>query len=329
MGPRGGRREPARRGAQHASRLTAITPRRFKEATLSYHSVVLVKQVPDTTQITGKAMKDDGTVNRAALPTIFNPEDLNALEMALKVKDRHGGRVTVLTMGPPQAADVLRDSLYRGADDVVLITDRKVAGSDTLATSYVLTLAVRKVGRPDLVFCGRQAIDGDTAQVGPQVAEKLGMPQITYAEQIISLEGDTLVARRALPLGTETVRCTLPCLLTVVASANTPRPPSAKRMMALKLAASPLEYKKLLELWPEFESEDELEAFIEERGGRIPVWTAADIGAEEERIGLSGSPTKVSKVDFVTVESSVHSEIESTPEAVHDLVHELVEEYVL
>src|SRR5512137_1579299 len=153
---------------------------------MPYHSVVLVKQVPDTANISGKVMKDDGTVNRAALPTIFNPDDLSALEMALQVKDRHGGRVTVLTMGPPQASDVLRDALYRGADRVILLTDRKAAGSDTLATSYLLKCAVDHVGDFDLVFCGRQAIDGDTAQVGPQLAEKLGLPQITYAEAIES-----------------------------------------------------------------------------------------------------------------------------------------------
>ena len=165
-------------------------------------------------------MKDDGTVNRAALPAIFNPEDLNALEMALQVKDRHGGQVTVLTMGPPRATDVLREALYRGADRVILLTDRKTAGSDTLATSYALKCAVEKIGAYDLVFCGRQAIDGDTAQVGPQVAEKLGLPQITYAEAIEEMEDGRIVVRRALPLGTERVRCTLPCLLTVVGSAN-------------------------------------------------------------------------------------------------------------
>ena len=176
---------------------------------MPYNSVVLVKQVPDTANVTGKAMKADGTVNRAALPAIFNPEDLNALEMALQVKDEYGGSVTVLTMGPPRAADVLREALYRGADSAILLTDRKTAGSDTLATSYALKCAVEKVaetgGAPDLVFCGRQAIDGDTAQVGPQVAEKLGMPQITYAEATESLQQTRIQVRRALPLGTEVV----------------------------------------------------------------------------------------------------------------------------
>ena len=150
--------------------------------------VVLVKQVPDTQNVTGDAMKEDGTVNRAALPAVFNPEDLNALEEALRLKDRHGARVTVITMGPPAAVQVLRESLYRGADEVILLTDKAFAGADTLATSYALSLAVKKLGGADLVLCGRQAIDGDTAQVGPQTAEKLGYPQITCVSRVDALE---------------------------------------------------------------------------------------------------------------------------------------------
>ena len=184
----------------------------------TYHSVVLVKQVPDTRNVSGEVMTADGTMNRNALPAIFNPEDLNALEMALSIKEQNGGSVTVLTMGPMQAAEVLRQALFRGADRVVLLSDRKFAGADTQATSYTLKCAIEKLGAYDLVFCGRQAIDGDTAQVGPQVAEKLGIPQITYAESIIDLEGDEVVVRRAFDLGTELVRCQLPCLLTVVGS---------------------------------------------------------------------------------------------------------------
>jgi len=159
-------------------------------ASRTYHSIVLVKQVPDTRYVSGDVMTDEGTLNRSALPAIFNPEDLHALEMALRVKDQYGGQVTVLTMGPMQASAVLRDALYRGADRVALISDRKFAGADTQATSYTLQRAIDKVGDFDLVFCGRQAIDGDTAQVGPQVAEKLGVPQITYAESILDLDGD-------------------------------------------------------------------------------------------------------------------------------------------
>jgi electron transfer flavoprotein beta subunit len=140
--------------------------------------------VPDTENLTGEAMKEDGTVNRTALPTIFNPEDLNALEMALQIRDAHGGRVTVITMGPPRAVDVMREALFRGADEVVLLTDRRFAAGDTLATSYTLACAIRKLPAPDLVLCGRQAIDGDTAQTGPQLAEKLALPQFTYVDEI-------------------------------------------------------------------------------------------------------------------------------------------------
>jgi len=296
---------------------------------MPYNSVVLVKQVPDTAHITGKAMNDDGTVNRAALPAIFNPEDLNALEMALQVKEQYGGHVTVLTMGPPRAAEVLREALYRGADRVILFTDRKTAGSDTQATSYVLKCAVEKVGDYDLVFCGRQAIDGDTAQVGPQVAEKLGLPQITCAEAIEELREGQIVVRRALPLGTETVRCSLPCLLTVVASANRPRPPSARRMMACKLAATPFDYPELLRRWPEFETETALDRYLTERGLKIDVWDGTDLGLEYGRVGLAGSPTRVLKVDLVVLHSRDSKTFAADESGVAALVQELVQEYVL
>jgi electron transfer flavoprotein beta subunit len=291
--------------------------------------VVLVKQVPDTANISGEAMRDDGTVNRAALPAIFNPEDLNALEMALQVKERHGGHVTVLTMGPPRASEVLREALYRGADRVILLTDKKTAGSDTLATSYALKCAVERVGDYDLVFCGRQAIDGDTAQVGPQVAEKLGLPQITYAESIQSLEGDEIVVQRAFPLGTETVKCVLPCLLTVVGSANQPRPPSARRMMARKLAATPFEYAALLEKWPEFETEEALDRYLAERDLKITVWSGEDVGVDYDRVGLGGSPTKVLHVESVVLETGGSKEFPANPDGVAVLVRELVQDYIL
>jgi electron transfer flavoprotein beta subunit len=188
--------------------------------------VVLVKQVPDTHNVTGEAMTANGTMNRNALPAIFNPEDLNALEMALQLRDRHGGAVTVVTMGPPKAADILRESLWRGADRVILLTDRKFAGADTLATSFALQKAIEKIGRYDLVLAGRQAIDGDTAQVGPQTAEKLGIPQITYAESVLEIADGRITAERALDSGSEVVRCLLPCLLTVVFFFNATPPPA-------------------------------------------------------------------------------------------------------
>jgi electron transfer flavoprotein beta subunit len=292
-------------------------------------SVVLVKQVPDTHNITGDAMTKDGTMNRNALPAIFNPEDLNALEMALQVKDRHGGTVTVLTMGPPKAANILRESLWRGADRVILLTDRRFAGADTLATSIALQKAIEKVGRYDLVLAGRQAIDGDTAQVGPQTAEKLGIPQVTYAESVLEIADGRITVERALDSGSEVVRCTMPCLLTVVGSANTPRPASARRQMAQKLAATPGEHAALLARWPEFETEAALAEHLRANDLEIPVWTADDIGAVEGTIGLAGSPTPVHKINFVVLESTESRTVPPTPEAIAAMVAELVHEYIV
>lgn len=297
---------------------------------MTYNCVVLAKQTPDTTNITGQAMKEDGTVNRGALPAIFNPEDMNALEMALQVKDRHGGTVTVLTMGPPRAADVLREALYRGADRVILLSDRKFVGSDTLATSYALACAVKKLGEYDLIFYGRQAIDGDTAQLlGPQVAEKLGLPQATYAESILFLEGNTIVIRRAFPLGAEVIQAPLPCLLTVVESANQPRPPSARRMMIYKRAAAPPEYEALLKEQPDFQTAEALDDYLTRRELKIPVWTAADVGADESRLGLHGSPTKVLNIESVTLETDESHAFPPSPEGVSALIQALSEDYIL
>ena len=182
---------------------------------MSYTIIVFVKQVPDTQNITGDAMKADGTVNRQALPAIFNPEDLNALELALQLKDRYQANVTVATMGPPAAAD-----------DAVLLTDRAFAGADTLATSYALSKCAQKIGHYDLILCGRQAIDGDTAQVGPQIAEKLHLPQISYVEEVLELTEKTVKARRAIAGGYEVLETPTPALFTVI-DANEPRPNNA------------------------------------------------------------------------------------------------------
>ncbi len=168
--------------------------------------IVLVKQVPDTRNLGSDAMKPDGTVNRAKIPSIFNPDDLNALEMALYLKDQiPGTQVTVLTMGPPKAADIMRDSLYRGADKAIMISDRRFGGADTLATSYTIAQAIRKIADYDLILGGRQAIDGDTAQVGPQTAEKLGIPQVTYAVEVLDINNDKIVLKRRLDKGIEIV----------------------------------------------------------------------------------------------------------------------------
>lgn len=296
---------------------------------MSYHSIVLVKQVPDTRAVTGEVMTEDGTMNRSALPAIFNPEDLNALEMALQVKEKYGGEVTVVTMGPLQAAEVLRAALYRGADRVFLLSDRKFAGADTQATSYTLKCAIDKIGAFDLVFCGRQAIDGDTAQVGPQVAEKLGVPQITYAESILELNQAGIVVQRAFDLGTELVRCKLPCLLTVVSSANQPRPPSALKRIEAKLAATTAELPRLLAKWPEFDTQLALQDYLTERGLLIPVWTAADLQVDEALLGLAGSPTQVYKVNYVVLESSESKEVPPTPQDIQAMIQELVREYIV
>jgi electron transfer flavoprotein beta subunit len=295
----------------------------------TYQSVVLIKQVPDTRNVSGEVMTADGTMNRSALPAIFNPEDLNALEMALSLKEQYGGSVTVLTMGPMQAAEVLREALFRGADRVVLLSDRKFAGADTQATSYTLKCAIEKLGEYNLVFCGRQAIDGDTAQVGPQVAEKLGIPQVTFAEAIISMEGDEIVVRRAFDLGTELVSCQLPCLLTVVGSANRPRPPSARKRIEYKMAATPNEFPKLLKIWSEFESEQTLGEYLAERKLNIDVWTAADLNVDEGELGLAGSPTQVYKVNYVVLETTDSKEILPTAEGIQALIAELVQEYIV
>jgi electron transfer flavoprotein beta subunit len=290
---------------------------------MSYKSVVLIKQVPDTKNISGEVMKADGTVNRSALPAIFNPEDLNALEMALEVRDEYGGSVTVLTMGPPRSAEILRASLFRGADEVVLLTDRRFAGADTLATAYALSKAVEKVGDVDLVFCGRQAIDGDTAQVGPQVAECLGIPQITYAERVESLADGHIQIHRSIEDGYELLESRLPVLLTVLDTANEPRYPNAKRLMKYKTAKTQLDLS-------EEEQQDgvALEA-LQARGLEIPVWNVDDIGANTEQCGLSGSPTKVAKVESVQLVATEIKNIEPTPAGVGELIHELIEDHTL
>lgn len=287
---------------------------------MAYEIVVCVKQVPDTENLSGEVMKEDGTVNRAALPAIMNPEDLNALEMALQVKDRYGGTVTVITMGPPSAAEVLRSALYRGADRVVLLTDRKFAAADTLATSYALSQAVRKVGEVDLVFCGRQAIDGDTAQIGPQLAEKLGVAQYTYADQILSIEDGRLTVRRSLEGGYEVLRGPMPCLLTVVAAANQPRPPAVKRLLRSCKTRAPSE--------PAQAGPSGAPA-RQTQGPPIEQWSADDVGCDAARCGGSGSPTKVKKIESVKLVSSGHRQVEPTHEGLSELVCELMAEHIL
>jgi electron transfer flavoprotein beta subunit len=298
---------------------------------VAYDCIVCVKQVPDTANITAEAMKEDGTVNRGALPAIFNPEDLHALETALAIRDEYGGTVTVISMGPPKAADVLRECLFRGADRTILLTDRRAAASDTLATSYILAQAVKTVGRYDFVFCGRQAIDGDTAQVGPQCAEKLGIPQITYLQELISIHDKTVRIRRNIGHGWEIVEAKLPVLVTVLESANQPRPPAAKRVMRMKRARVPAELAAEAKAARPDVSESECSAETDRRvaairagGLLIEQWDLDRIGADLNRCGLAGSPTKVHRVQSIVLTKEGYTQIPATEQGVRDLIHELI-----
>ena len=300
---------------------------------MGYHCVVCVKQVPDTKGITGEAMRADGTVNRAALAAVFNPEDLNALETALAVREEHGGTVTVLTMGLPKASDVLRESLFRGADRAVLITDRRAAGSDTLATSYILACAIRRLA-PDLVFCGRQAIDGDTAQVGPQIAEKLGFTLVTYLDELLGLGDGTLRARRNLGNGWEVVEADLPVLATVLDTANTPRPAAAKRLMKFKRSRCRSEVEQAVGREVEDEAMRAAEAAgrcaeLERRGLLIEQWNLEDVGADLAWCGLAGSPTKVHRVQSIVLAGGAYREFPPTDDGVGRLVRELIEDHTI
>jgi len=258
--------------------------------------VVLAKQVPDTRSVGKDAMKEDGTVNRAALPAIFNPDDMNALEQALRIKERYSDvTVEVLTMGPDRAADIVREGLFRGADGGVLLTDRKFAGADTLATSYALAQALRLM-QPHLILAGRQAIDGDTAQVGPQVAEKLNWPQVTYAEEIEhwDVEQNRITVKRRLEHGVEVVSTPLPAVVTVHGSAAPCRPRHAKRLLKYKNSTP------------------------------IPSWGVDKVGGDERQYGLSGSPTKVKKIENIVFQAKESKRIGASEGEINDLIQELI-----
>ena len=280
-------------------------------------------------------MNDDGTVNRSALPAIFNPEDLNALELALQIKDKFGGHITVITMGLPAASAVLRDSLFRGADEAILITDRRCAASDTLATSYILSCAVKKIDY-DIVLCGRQAIDGDTAQVGPQLAEKLSVPQITYVEELIELNGKSITARRNIGAGWQQVKTTLPVLLTVTGDANEPRVAAAKKTMKHKNARTPVEVEKEVRGQKTEDSEAKVNKPVEKKCGElsdkgllIKQWDLDYLGADLNWCGRSGSPTKVHRIQSVVLAAKESKEIEPTEQGISDMIHELIEDKII
>ena len=284
--------------------------------------VVWAKQVPDTRNVGKDAMTPEGTVNRAALPAIFNPEDLNALEAALRLKDAvEGSTVHILTMGPQRAADIIRDAMFRGADGGYLLSDRKFAGSDTLATSYALSCALRKI-MPDVIVAGRQAIDGDTAQVGPQVAEKLGLPQVTYAEEIVEIRESSLVIKRRLEHGTEVVECPLPAVITVNASAAECRPRNAKRVMKYKYALASSEIAAAAD------------SAAARRAAATPYlqiveWAAADVDPDESQLGLQGSPTKVKKIENVVFAAKEAKKLSGSDEEMNSLMVELIASHTL
>ena len=290
---------------------------------MSLNIVVLAKQVPDTRNVGKDAMKEDGTINRAALPAIFNPEDLNALEQALRLKDINpGSTVTVLTMGLPRAAEVIREAMYRGADGGIVLTDRAPGGADTLATSYSLAQAVKKIGNYDIILGGRQAIDGDTAQVGPQIAEKLGIPQVTYAEEIIDLSNGHVTVKRRLENGVETVKAPLPCVVTVNGSAAECRPRNAKLLQRFKYALSPSEAKA---------ADERANALLEARPAlAIKEWGADFVEADPQQIGLAGSPTKVKTVENVVFTAKENLQIDGSDEtAIDELMKELIANHTI
>ena len=289
---------------------------------MSLNIIVLAKQVPDTRNVGKDAMKEDGTINRAALPAIFNPEDLNALEQALRLKETHpGSTVTLLTMGLPRAAEIVREAIYRGADKGIVLTDRALGGADTLATSYSLAQAVKKINGYDIILGGRQAIDGDTAQVGPQIAEKLGIPQVTYAEDILEVKNGKVTVKRRLEHGVETVVAPLPCVVTVNGSAAECRPRNAKRLMKYKYAASPSEAASL--------SETAAARLAANPELNIAEWGAAYVEADPEQIGLAGSPTKVKTVEHVVFTAKESRRLDNNDEQIETLIKELIANHTI
>ena len=288
---------------------------------MSLNIIVLAKQVPDTRNVGKDAMKEDGTINRAALPAIFNPEDLNALEQALKLKEQYpGSKVTLLSMGPARAAEIIREGMYRGADGGIVLSDRAFAGSDTLATSYALSAAVAKIGQYDLIIGGRQAIDGDTAQVGPQIAEKLHLPQVTYAEDIIEVKDGKALVKRRIESGVETVRTPIPAVITVNGSAAPCRPRNAKFVQKYKYAAVPSEVaadpakKDLIEKRPYL---------------NIGEWSAQYVDADLNQCGLAGSPTKVKQIENVVFTAKDARRIENNDQEIETLIKELIANHTI
>lgn len=256
--------------------------------------VVCMKQVPDTTEV--KIDPATGTLIREGIPSIINPDDKSGLEAALVLKDRVGAKVTVLSMGPPQADLALREALAMGADEAVLLSDRAFGGADTWATSTTIAAALRKLGF-DLILCGRQAIDGDTAQVGPQIAEHLGIPHVSYVSEL-ELAGDAVVVKRVFEDGYQRIKAKLPCLLTALKDMNAPR------------------YMSVAGIFDAYKKE-------------IKVWGLADIVVDESNIGLKGSPTRVKKSFTKGVKSAGKVYEVDAKEGARIIVEALKEKYVI
>ena len=290
---------------------------------MSLNIIVLAKQVPDTRNVGKDAMKEDGTINRSALPAIFNPEDLNALEQALQIKEQNPDTtITILTMGPPRAAEIIREAVYRGADGGIVLTDRAFAGADTLATSYALSAAIRKIGQYDLIIAGRQAIDGDTAQVAHQVAEKLHLPQITYAEKIESVADGKVTVTRRLESGVETLIAPMPLVITVNGSADECRPRNARRIQKYKYAVTPSEKAALS---PEMAAIVDARPYLE-----LKEWSAAYVDADPAQIGLAGSPTKVKGIVNVVFQAKESKRLDGRDQAaLEDLIKELITNHTI
>ncbi|RHR34795.1 electron transfer flavoprotein beta subunit/FixA family protein [Parabacteroides sp. AF18-52] len=301
---------------------------------MSLRIIVLAKQVPDTRNVGKDAMKEDGTVNRAALPAIFNPEDLNALEQALRLKDAYpGSTVTLLTMGPGRAAEIIREGLYRGADGGFLLTDRAFAGADTLATSYALATAIKKINDYDIIIGGRQAIDGDTAQVGPQVAEKLGLTQITYAEEILNVDeaARRITVKRHIDGGVETVEGPLPIVITVNGSAAPCRPRNARLVQKYKRAMGAQEKAvHPTACHPDVPSELPYADLYEKRPYlNIQEWSVNDVNGDLTQCGLSGSPTKVKTIQNIVFQAKESKTLTSADKDIEEMIVELLANHTI
>lgn len=296
---------------------------------MSYKIVVLAKQVPDTRNVGKDAMTAEGTVNRAVLPAIFNPDDLNALEQALRLKEQNpGSTVGILTMGPPRAGEIIRQGLYRGADTGWLLTDRLFAGADTLATSYALAAAIKKIGDVDIIIGGRQAIDGDTAQVGAQVAQKLGLNQVTYAEEILKVEDGKATIRRHIDGGVETVAAPLPIVITVNGSAAPCRPCNAKLVMKYKRATCPMERMACPAERPQ---EPDAYAYLYDERPYLTLnqWSVADVDGDPQQCGLAGSPTKVKAVKNIVFQAKECKMLTGSDVDTEGLIKELLDEKII